>query len=112
LLARAVLEGLGHSVTEVRDGDAAIAAVRDRRTGFGAILMDLHMPGLDGLSAARAIRAWETAAGLSRSTSLAVTADVLPETRAAARAAGIDAVVEKPMTPSVLRRARAEVAAA
>jgi CheY-like chemotaxis protein len=112
LLARAVLEGLGHTVTEVRDGEAAVAAVRDKGAGFGAILMDLHMPGLDGLSAARAIRAWEAAAGLPRATILAVTADVLAETRAAASAAGIDAVVEKPMTPDVLRRALAGVAAA
>jgi CheY-like chemotaxis protein len=112
LLARAVLEQLGHTVTEVRDGEAAVAAVRDRPTGFGAILMDLHMPGLDGLSAARAIRAWERETGSPVTAILAVTADVLAETRAAARTAGIDAVVEKPMTPDALRRALAEIDAA
>jgi CheY-like chemotaxis protein len=71
--------------------------------------MDLHMPGIDGLSAAQAIREWETAFGLPRSAILAVTADVMEETRAAARAAGIDAVLEKPMTPDALRRALAEL---
>jgi PAS domain S-box-containing protein len=112
LLARAVLEGLGHNVLEVRDGAAALAAVRDKVGGFGAILMDLHMPGLDGLSAARAIREWEQAFGQPPSAILAVTADVMPETRAAAEAAGIDAVLVKPMTPDALRRALAGLAKA
>ena len=111
LLARAVLEKLGHRVTEVRDGAAALAAVKAHGDGFGAILMDLHMPGLDGLSAARAIREREQTEGLPRSAILAVTADVLPETRAEALAAGIDAVLEKPMTPDTLRRALAELVA-
>ena len=49
--------------------------------------------------------------GAPRAAILAVTADVLAETRAAARAAGIDAVLEKPMTPDALRRALAELTA-
>jgi signal transduction histidine kinase/CheY-like chemotaxis protein len=109
LLARAVLEGLGHTVTEVRDGASALDAARGRPQGFPVIVMDLHMPGIDGLSAAQAIREWETAFGLPRSAILAVTADVMEETRAAAKAAGIDAVLEKPMTPDALRRALAEL---
>jgi signal transduction histidine kinase/DNA-binding response OmpR family regulator len=108
LLARAVLEGLGHTVTEVRDGVSAVAAAAERR--FGAILMDLHMPGLDGLAAVRAIRDRERRDGGARSAILAVTADVLAGTRAEALAAGVDAVVEKPMTPDALRRALAEIA--
>ena len=70
------------------------------------------MPGLDGLAAARAIREWERATGAPRAAILAVTADVLAETRTAAKAAGIDAVLEKPMTPDSLRRALAELTAA
>ena len=111
LLARAVLEGLGHDVTEVRDGAAAVAAATGRRGGFDAILMDLHMPGLDGLAAVRAIRDHERSEGLAPAAILAVTADVLAETRTEARAAGIDAVVEKPMTPDALRRALADMTA-
>ncbi len=109
LLARAVLEGLGHEVTEVRDGVAAVAAATARAGGFDAILMDLHMPGLDGLKAVRAIRDHERAEGLTPAAILAVTADVLAETRTQARAAGIDAVLEKPMTPDALRQALADV---
>jgi signal transduction histidine kinase/CheY-like chemotaxis protein len=112
LLSRAVLEGLGHTVTEVRDGVAAVAAARAKAGGFPAILMDLHMPGMDGLAAARAIRAFEKESGIPRSAILAVTADVLTETRAAAKTAGIDAILEKPMTPDSLRRALAELTAA
>jgi CheY-like chemotaxis protein len=111
LLARAVLEGLGHEVTEVRDGLAAVAAATARAGGFDAILMDLHMPGLDGLAAVRAIRDHERASALPPAAILAVTADVLAETRKEARAAGIDAILEKPMTPDALRRALAEVTA-
>lgn len=105
LLARAVLEGLGHRVTEVRDGAAAVAAAREGEGRYAAILMDLHMPGLDGIAAARAIRRAEAESGADRAAIVALTADVLPETRAAAAAAGIDDVLEKPVTPDTLRRA-------
>ena len=81
LLVRAVLEGLGHTVTEVRDGAAAVAAVKQRGGRFAAILIDLHMPGLDGIAAAREIRAFERRSGAPRAAILALTADVLAETR-------------------------------
>jgi CheY-like chemotaxis protein len=68
------------------------------------------MPGLDGLAAVRAVRDHERRSGAARSAILAVTADVLAGTRAEALAAGVDAVVEKPMTPDALRRALAEIA--
>ncbi len=112
LLARAVLEGQGHIVTEVRDGLAAVAAVKDATSRFDAIVMDLHMPGLDGLGAIRAIRALEAERGDSPAAILAVTADVLAETRVAANAAGVDAMIEKPMTPDTLRGALDKLAAA
>jgi CheY-like chemotaxis protein len=112
LLARAVLERLGHTVDEVHDGAAAVAAATAAGQPYGLILMDLHMPGLDGLAAVRAIRAHERDIAAERTRILAVTADVLAETRAAALAAGVDQVVEKPMTPESLRRALAVVAGA
>lgn len=110
LLVRAVLEGLGHSVTAVGDGAAAVAAATTGEP-FDAILMDLHMPLRDGCSAARAIRAGETASGRPRAAIFALTADVLAETRAAAEAAGIDAVLAKPVAPETLRRMLAGLAA-
>jgi CheY-like chemotaxis protein len=105
LLARAVLERLGHDVSAVEDGASAVAAALAQR--FDVILMDLHMPGLDGIAAATTIRRQEAGSG-RRTTILGLTADVLAETHAAAITAGIDAVVEKPMTPETLRRALAE----
>jgi CheY-like chemotaxis protein len=110
LLVRAVLEGLGHRVVEARDGEAALAAATGDEP-FDAILMDLHMPARDGCSAARAIRAHEAATGRPRAAIFALTADVLAETRAAAEAAGIDAVLAKPVSPEALRRALAGLAA-
>jgi signal transduction histidine kinase/CheY-like chemotaxis protein len=109
LLVRAVLEGLGHAVTEVRNGAAAIAAATADDAGFAAILMDLHMPGVDGLAAARAIRAHETRTGSRRTAILALTADVLAETRAEAAAAGVDILLGKPITPDSLRRLLSEL---
>jgi CheY-like chemotaxis protein len=112
LLARAVLEGLGHTVEEVRDGAAAVAAANGNPGRYDLILMDLHMPGMDGLAAVAAIRARERDAVTPPAKILAVTADVLAETRAAALAAGVDQVLEKPMTPDALRRALAVLAEA
>ena len=111
LLARAVLEGLGHSVTEVRDGAAAVAAVAEKPGRFAAILMDLHMPGVDGLAATRAIRDIETRSGAPRAAIVALTADVLAETRVEAESAGIDRLLEKPVAPDALRAALADLTA-
>jgi CheY-like chemotaxis protein len=106
---RAVLEGLGHRVTEVRDGAAAVEAATRPGARHDVILMDLHMPVLDGLAAARAIRAEEDSGGRRRALILALTADVLAETRAEAAASGIDGVLEKPIAPERLRQTLAEV---
>jgi CheY-like chemotaxis protein len=112
LLVRAVLERLGHAVTEVHDGAAALGAATEGGGRFAAILLDLHMPGLDGLAAAREIRTFERRSGARPAAILALTADVLPETRLAAADAGIDAVLEKPVTPEALRRALLALTAA
>jgi CheY-like chemotaxis protein len=88
------------------------AATEASTNRYDLVLMDLHMPGLDGLAAVRAIREHERNTAATRARILAVTADVLAETRAAALAAGVDQVVEKPMTPESLRRALGAVAGA
>ena len=113
LLVRAVLEGLGHSVTEVRDGSAAVAAATAADAHFGVVLMDLHMPRLDGIGGGAAdsrarVRRRRPA---GKAVIVALTADVLAETRAEAAAAGIDAVLAKPIAPDSLRRVLADLAA-
>ncbi|MEQ9688837.1 MAG: hypothetical protein RLO48_03810, partial [Bauldia litoralis] len=60
------------------------------------------------LAAARAIRAWEAESGGPRSRLVALTADVVPETQEAARAPGIDKILEKPVSPDTLRRLLAD----
>lgn len=91
-LAEAVLTGAGHSVRTVNDGQAAVDALK--AGSFDLVLMDVQMPGMDGMAATRAIRAL----GASAKTVpvIAMTANVLPEQVEAYRAAGMDDHVGKP----------------
>jgi CheY-like chemotaxis protein len=110
LLARAVIEAQGHVVTEVRDGEAAVAAVAAGGAHYAVAFLDLHMPGIDGLEAARRIRAHERAEGTPRLPLIALTADALPETCRATLAAGIDSMIEKPVAPEALRVVLSDIA--
>jgi CheY-like chemotaxis protein len=102
LLVRAVLERLGHGVTEVHDGRSAITAANDGR--FDAILLDLNLPEIDGYDAARAIRAHEAASGTPPTTIIAITADAAADARTRALDAGCNAVLTKPVDPDLLRQ--------
>ncbi|THD62989.1 ATP-binding protein [Phenylobacterium sp.] len=105
-----ILEPLGVVLTTVGDGAEAIEA--EAAGNFDLILMDLHMPRVDGLSATRAIRAAETARGSSRTPIVALTADALAEHVAATRAAGADHHLAKPIRPEALVDIIAEILAA
>ncbi len=99
LLGRALLENLGHRVTVVGDGAAAVAAVaeaRDRGRPYAGVLMDLHMPGMDGFAAIRTLRLAETADS-PRLTIVALTADGTAAAAMRARACGADATLVKPI---------------
>jgi PAS domain S-box-containing protein len=98
LVARRILEQLGAAVTVADDGASGVAAARDG--GFDLILMDVQMPGMDGLEAARRIRALPGLAG--RAPIVALTANVMAHQRAAYRAAGMDGVAAKPISPTAL----------
>lgn len=102
LLAAAILTKLGHRVHRVADGRAAIEAWRagprdEAGSRFDLVLMDVQMPELDGLAAARAIRAEEAATRHPRTPIVSLTANAFAEDRKAALDAGMDEHVPKPL---------------
>ena len=84
----------GAEATLAADGQQAIELLRGRPRAFDAVLMDVQMPVLDGLSATRRIR---DELGLAALPVIAFTAGVGADQQAAARAAGADDVLPKPM---------------
>ncbi|WP_421736673.1 ATP-binding protein [Caulobacter sp.] len=107
----AVLAPLGAEVEMVADGAACIEAWK--RGGYDIILMDIHMPVMDGVEAASAIRALEAAEGRSRTPIVAVTANALAHQVEGYLAAGMDGHVAKPIEVTKLYAAiEAAVAAA
>ena len=92
-LGHALLTLAGCDVSTAEDGAQAVEAAG--LGGFDLILMDVHMPGMDGLAAARAIRALPGPQGAVPI--VALSADVLPEQIARCRAAGMDDHVAKPI---------------
>ncbi|KQP32063.1 ATP-binding protein [Methylobacterium sp. Leaf100] len=99
-LARAVLEVAGHAVEIVADGASAIRAVAEGC--YDLILMDVQMPGMDGMTATRHIRA--LGAEAATIPILAMTANVLPDQIRMFRAAGMDDHVGKPFARADLYR--------
>jgi len=100
LLARALLVRLGHRPTIATTGTQVIdswLAAHSAGEPYDFILMDVHMPELDGIDAARHIRALEAVADGPRTPIVALTANALDEDREACLAAGMDAFLTKPL---------------
>ncbi|MCX8133155.1 MAG: response regulator [Roseococcus sp.] len=93
LVARILLESAGHEVVLASGGAEAVAAAAEGH--FDVILMDVHMPCMDGVEATRRIRAAE--GGGPRARIYAVTADTAPEQFERCRAAGMDGRLLKPI---------------
>ena len=91
----AVLAPLGAEVVLVADGEACVEA--SKLGGYDVILMDIHMPVMDGVDAARAIRALESAEHRPRVPIVAVTASALVHQVESYLAAGMDGHVAKPI---------------
>jgi len=100
LLVRELLRRRGHKITEVTDGNAAVQAMMESR--FDLLLTDLHMPGMDGIEATRAIRAGEARSGSPRTPIVALTADVLESGKRSCLEAGMDGFLTKPVDPAEL----------
>jgi CheY-like chemotaxis protein/HPt (histidine-containing phosphotransfer) domain-containing protein len=95
MVARATLAGYGLEVLEVQDGVLALETIR--REPVDLILMDMHMPVMDGLECTRRIRAAEEGGELAgRRTIVAMSANVLPEAARDCRQAGMDDFLPKP----------------
>jgi two-component system sensor histidine kinase/response regulator len=90
-VARAMLRKRGHAVMVVGDGRQAVEAARDRR--FDLVLMDIHMPEMDGFEATAAIR---TLAGGASLPIVALTADALAGEREHCLAKGMTGYLSKP----------------
>jgi two-component system, sensor histidine kinase and response regulator len=88
-----MLEKAGHRVGVVGDGAAALEAVR--AGGIDVVLMDVQMPGMDGVEATRRIRALP--GPLGRVPVIALTADALLGADERCRAAGMDDYITKPI---------------
>ncbi len=100
-VARLILTSYGCDVFEADDGATAVAAAG--ADAFDAILMDVRMPGMDGLDATRAIRA--SGGPSAGAPILAVTADVMRDDVERCRASGMNGHVPKPINPARLMTA-------
>lgn len=99
-LGEAMLAKLGHLAETVGDGRAAVERVA-AQPAVDLVLMDVQLPGLDGLEATRAIRAL----GLERQPVIvALTANAFDTDRARCLAAGMDDFMTKPMRLTGLRQ--------
>jgi CheY-like chemotaxis protein len=93
-----MLARMGYQAKFFDNGQKALQAVVEAE--FDLVLMDIHMPVMDGLSATRAIRAmaWPK----SQIPIIALTADVLQDAKDQAKAAGVSAFISKPIKPEEL----------
>ncbi|GLH77579.1 hybrid sensor histidine kinase/response regulator [Bradyrhizobium sp. SSBR45G] len=115
LLMRSLLSKLGHHADIAVHGEAALdswLAARAAGTPYDLILMDVQMPRLDGIAAAKRIRAHEAAEPGRRTPILALTANALVEDRYACFEAGMDGFLVKPIDRDKLDEALANLAAA
>ena len=95
-----VLDGIGHQVTVVNDGSAAVAAARAFRPDV--VLLDIGLPGMDGFQVASALRAMPET---SRVHLIAVSGYAQDKDRTRSTQAGFDLHLVKPVDPAKLAQA-------
>ncbi|WP_375489759.1 response regulator [uncultured Jatrophihabitans sp.] len=109
ILAQRQLKLLGHDLQVATRGADGVRCALDG--GYDVILMDRHLPDLDGVQAAREIWAGEAGAGRQRTPVIAMTADAMARNRDECMAAGMDGFLTKPVDLEDLRAALDGVAA-
>ncbi len=97
VILNTIVTELGHRVDFVGSGEEAVAAAP---RGYDVVLMDVTLPGIDGLEATRRIRALSGAAGSAAIIGISGHSEVGDER--VARAAGMDSYLRKPISPSLL----------
>jgi CheY-like chemotaxis protein len=97
-LVRTVLESSGYTVVEAGDGDEALERAREARPDL--IILDLHMPALDGFGVVRELRLDPQFAATPV---LALTASAMQGDRERALAAGFTSYISKPISLKTLR---------
>ena len=104
VILNTILTELGHHADFVGSGEEALSAVP---RGYDVVLMDITLPGIDGLEATRRIRALASAAG--HTPIIGISGRTEPGDEQAARAAGMNFYLRKPVSPSALGEAIAAV---
>jgi CheY-like chemotaxis protein/HPt (histidine-containing phosphotransfer) domain-containing protein len=104
LVARSMAERLGYAVDVVSDGTQAVSITAE--VSYGAVLMDCHMPVMDGFEATRTIRHRDR--DIRHLPIIAMTAGAMEEDRDKCLAAGMDAYLTKPVDMDRLRELLAE----
>jgi CheY-like chemotaxis protein/nitrogen-specific signal transduction histidine kinase len=104
VILNTILTELGHRADFVNSGEDAVAAVT---RGYDVVLMDVALPGIDGLEAARRIRALPGAAGRTPIVGISGRSEASDEQ--VARAAGMNFYLRKPVSPSEVNAAIATV---
>jgi len=115
LLIRSLLTRLGHHTVIATNGTETIEtwlAAKSAGTPYDLVLMDVQMPELDGIEAAKRIRAHEAGEPARRTPILALTANTLIEDRYACFEAGMDGFLIKPLDRDKLAEALAGLTAA
>ena len=95
-----ILASQDAELVTVEDGRQAVAAFA--AGGFDIVLMDMQMPHMDGLTATRAIRAWEAETGATPTPIVMLSANAMVEHQTEAIEAGANIHVAKPITAASL----------
>ena len=92
-LARDILQAKGYQTVEAETGEAGVKLAKERKPDL--VLMDIQLPGINGIEAFRQLRA---EAATARIPVVALTASVTPTDRSQITAAGFDAFISKPIS--------------
>ncbi len=102
LIAVTMMEQIGLSVKHVIDGQQAVNEVKNNP--YKLVLMDMHMPVMDGYKATKQIRQWEKNSKLDAIPIIALTANALAGDKEKCLSAGMDDYLPKPVKQTVLQK--------